>query len=183
MMETSNPLKIDVPIDFFDNIEDTDFKFDKLTKFDYEISKKAIVDASFKKSADQLDERNLLYTKLLKHYIDRYEKRLPINQRYKTIFFYFFMAFLFIISLSTTALIVFTCYSLLSNNIICSELIVGLITAGATMITSLLVIPKIIATYLFSTQEDQYMSEIVNSMLTQDDKTRSIINKDDITKE
>ena len=122
---------------------------------------------------NQLDERNIKYSDLLQQFLDDYKARKRINKHYKSIFFHVFMTAFVLILIVTVAYIVFATLNISKTNI---SMIAGLVTAAATLITSILTIPQIIAKYLFSIEEDKFMSDIIKSMLTQDDKIRESLN-------
>jgi len=124
---------------------------------------------------EQLRNRNLLYSNLLKLYIDNYRKRLPINRKQKNSFFVFFLSTLILIVLCSVGIVVVSIFQYYRTGIINVSTLTALIAILITMVSTFLIIPQIMAKYLFSIDEDRYLAEIIKSMLIQDDNTRRAI--------
>lgn len=61
------------------------------------------------------------------------------------------------------------------------NLAVALISAAASIVTSVIVLPKTIAEYLFSTEEDSKNADIVKEIIKSDLEIRNKLNSDDHT--
>lgn len=152
------------------NLDDEDTS--TLKAFDYDENRTKYISEMLHQDVIQVDNRNEKYTLLLEEYVQGYKKRQPDNRLFKWLFFIIFIGIFIIIVLVTSKYINIASQNINSIDINSS---IGLVTSCVTLITSIIVIPKIIAKYLFSIEEDKFMAEIIKSMFLQDDKIRKSI--------
>jgi hypothetical protein len=124
----------------------------------------------------EYNKRNRLYTQLLETYIDYYRKKEKHKGIYKCIFF-IVTIFLFVVITvgSITSMVLLSIYGdgSLAN--------VGIAIANiVTIISTIIVLPKIIAEHLFPTNEAENMLEMVKNMQYNDSNIRNILYKDNV---
>lgn len=117
-----------------------------------------------------LNTRSEKNTQLYEKYIDYYEKKCNQNLELKKKFFRNFMTFLTMIIVIIPAAILVMAF--VKNSIGNTEVICAVSGSAATIVTSIIIIPKIIAKYLFSTEEDAIISDLLKEIQTHDIETR-----------
>lgn len=104
--------------------------------------------------------RDKLFNEFLKNYINDYKLKSEQKRFFKKVFFICIIVLICIIPISCIVLIVVALNS--SENAISSA--ITAITFVVESITSFLVLPKIIAKYLFDKKEDESLANIISSM-------------------
>ena len=126
-----------------------------------------------KKEKLQYEHRDLMYTSLLQEYIRVYTKKSSCNKKYKLAFFIIAMsAFSLIITVSLISLVI-VATKIDSANILSSALVA--ISSASGIISSIVVLPKIIAKHLFPTDEDKNMIDMVKNMQDNDSGIRDYL--------
>lgn len=121
----------------------------------------------------QYDARDVAYTDLLLDYIKSYNSKRKWNTWYKLAFFIISMlAFAVIIGGSIVALIIAALK--ISDAAVWSVIAVA-ISGVASTISSIIVLPKIIANHLFPTEEDKNMIDMVKNMQRNDSGIRDSV--------
>lgn len=121
------------------------------------------------KNGKDYDQRNHLYSELLEKYILSYESKAKCNRIYKMIFFIVSLVVFFGIIFSS-----FICLFIVvnkSNSSLADISVVG--GAIASVISSIIILPKIIAEHLFPTNEDENMIDMVKNMQVNDSRIRN----------
>ena len=122
---------------------------------------------------EQYDKRDTLYAHLLDTYIHTYESKSRWNKWYKLAFFSLSLAaFVGVIGLSLTALIIVALHAKDESTV---TNIAVVISSMAGIISSIVVLPKIIAKHLFPMDEDEKMIEMVKHMQLNDSRIRSVL--------
>lgn len=118
---------------------------------------------------DQYKRRDVLYSNMLEHYLDVHTSKARWNTWFKLVFFTVIMlVFLVLICAPMAAIVIIA----LKEDVNWEH--VALVVSGlAGIITSIMVLPKIIAEHLFPTNEDQNMIGIVENMQKNDSRIRS----------
>lgn len=113
--------------------------------------------------------RNHLYTLLLRDYISNNAAKTKSNSIYKTMFF---MVVLFAFGALTIAPAIVICEMAMMEKI---ETVNAVLALGSCVsgISAIVVLPKIIAEYLFPSREDENMIELVKQMQENDSDIRS----------
>lgn len=146
---------------FFQNTTSTN-SIDELNMFsDYEFNEK-----------QELDNRNHLYSTILSLYVNEYQKNqiktYENKWRFCNIMLISFV--LFLILLVVMSVIVFLFFS--------NKKYVVLISFATSLIgilSTLSIMPQIIAKYLFNPKEDEYIAKLVTDMQAHDNRTKEII--------
>ena len=132
-----------------------------------------------KRQDEEYDNRNRLYTYLLETYIENYKRKEKTKGIYKCVFFIVTMfLFMCLIICGLLGIILLSIYGdgSLAN--------VGIAIANiAGIISTLIVLPKIIAEHLFPTNEESNMLEMVKNMQNNDSEIRNVLYEDDEEKE
>ena len=117
-----------------------------------------------------LSHHNEDYSALLDIYVANAKESLNDKRKYKKIFYYSSLIVLagIIITLLISIIIAFTCKRSLQT-------IVTLITATTSFMTAFIVIPKIIAEYLFNTSDETNFTDIIKNMQEYDKSVRDHI--------
>lgn len=126
--------------------------------------------ASQREKDEEYDNRNRLYTQLLEKYIKIYEKKEIAKTLYKAIFFGITIFLFFGIEVCCLAGIVYL--SVKGNGWESVGIAIGNV---AGVISTLIVLPKIIAEHLFPTNEENNMIGMVKNMQENDANIRKII--------
>ena len=105
------------------------------------------------KKKKELDDRNKIYSTILENYSKYLKDTLNSNKSNKQIFLIRLLVILLIIVIGF-----FICLYFLSDNII------ALITAFASVISAIIVIPTKIVEYLFNPQETQQIYEVIKNI-------------------
>lgn len=119
----------------------------------------------------EYDERNTLYTILLRNYIYSYVEKDNEKKRYKKIFFY--ITILTMVAIVAISLIIMVYIAACGKGNLSD---IGAIAGGiAGMITALIIIPRIIAEHLFPVNEDSNMIDMVKNMQDNDTNIRNVL--------
>ncbi|MBD5536858.1 MAG: hypothetical protein HDQ99_14640 [Lachnospiraceae bacterium] len=131
----------------------------------------SIAAAQRKEQEEEYNKRNKLYTELLREYILRYNKKEAEKAIYKGIFFSVIMfMFVAIVICGSVGLLLLSMYGdgTMAN--------VGIAIANiAGIISSLIILPKIIAEHLFPVDEESNMIGMVRNMQENDANIRNVI--------
>jgi hypothetical protein len=115
-------------------------------------------------------KRNALYTELLDRYIGDYAFKVVSKRRYKTVFFVATMVMFFMLVIAPIAAILVVALNG-QGSISDVSVVIGSV---AGIISAIIVLPKIIAEYLFPVDEETHLIEIVRTMQNIDLKIREI---------
>ena len=114
----------------------------------------------------ELDDRNKIYSTILENYSKDLKDTLDSNKSNKKIFLIGLLVILLIIVIGF-----FICLYFLNNNII------ALITAFASVISAIIVIPTKIVEYLFNPQETQQINEVIKNIQDYDKAVRKDLSR------
>ena len=114
----------------------------------------------------ELDDRNKIYSTILENYSKYLKDTLNSNKSNKQIFLIGLLVILLIIVIGF-----FICLYFLSDNII------ALITAFASVISAIIVIPTKIVEYLFNPQETQQINEVIKNIQDYDKAVREDLSR------
>lgn len=121
----------------------------------------------------EYSNRDKIYTQLLKHYKDTFQSKSKWNKWYKLSFFVLSMlVFVGIIVASVGAI----CFVALKQETSMSDVSV-VVGSTAGIVSSIIVLPRIIAEHLFPTNEDANMNDMVKNMQVNDSKIRTLNKK------
>lgn len=120
------------------------------------------------KWGEQYDKRDYLYSSLLGVYIDSYKDKAEKNKFYKNIFFWITMVSFCVIVLGSLAALIWVA---LKKGGGISDIAVVAGSAGS-IISAIIVLPKIIAKHLFPMDEDKNMLDMVQKMQANDSGIR-----------
>lgn len=124
---------------------------------------------------EQYDARDELYTGLLRQYISVFNDKAEANAKYKAKFFYITMiAFCVLVGVPLIAILLTV---IIGNSNV--AVIVALSSGAISILSAIIVLPKIIAQHLFPTDEDKNMIDLVKSMQENDSGIRSNSKKED----
>ena len=119
-----------------------------------------------KNDEKELDDRNKIYSTILENYSKYLKDTLNSNKSNKQIFLIGLLVILLIIVIGF-----FICLYFLSDNII------ALITAFASVISAIIVIPTKIVEYLFNPQETQQIYEVIKNIQDYDKAVREDLSR------
>lgn len=132
------------------------------------------ISEQFKEENEEYNQRNKLYTQLMDNYIKSYTEKEKNKAIYKG-FFFFTTMILFV-------LIVMIClYSMIRLSLYGDGSLVNVgiaITNIAGIITTIVVLPKIIAEHLFPKDEESNMISMVQKMQENDSNIRDMLHSD-----
>lgn len=120
-----------------------------------------------------LKKHNQSFVNLLNNYVVSSDKSQKHKRGMKIAFFVITMVIVIMLILSFVATIFAGLYMRSVKNISILELLAPLITSFASVITSIIILPKIIAEYLFDKSEDDRLSQIVSNMQNYDKELRN----------
>lgn len=155
--------------DFCDITKEINQDIDAVTRSDSDAD--MLDDASQDMDYDHLPylRRDELYSDLLEHYIDTNIDKTHRNITYKCAFFWIAMSIFIVLTVAPIVLlIIIAC----KNTRYTSDIAVVLGAVGG-LISSIIIIPKIIAEHLFPTNEDSNMIDMVKNMQINDSRIRS----------
>lgn len=117
--------------------------------------------------------RNDMYSALLEMYVHKYDKKEKGKRIYKLVFFVVIMLiFVAVIGLCSFVAV----YTIIKNEGITVADAGALIGSVAGIISTIIIIPKIIAEYLFPLNEESNMIDLVKSMQLNDANIMKILN-------
>lgn len=122
---------------------------------------------------NSLKEHSKNYDSILLYYTSYVEKTLRSKRTMKKAFFWLSFGVMIICVLSVIALIIFTLFSSQKTDFDAANYIVPCSTAIASFLTVFIIIPKIIAEYLFNNNEESVMQNIVASIQEYDKYVRT----------
>ncbi|MDP4153551.1 MAG: hypothetical protein Q8865_08975 [Bacillota bacterium] len=118
----------------------------------------------------ELSDRSDLYTALLNAYVTDFDFRHKSNRYYKKRFFNIVMIIFCISIFGAIAVLMIIAFKGVGN----SADITLVISSFATILSTLIIIPQIIAKYLFPLDEDDKVADMVKTMQQNDFKTREL---------
>lgn len=124
-------------------------------------------------SKKQIIERDKHYSELLKHFVEITKARNISKEKYKWIYFKVIMGLLVLLNVIIVVTITMLLIKCNSSELV-SEIPV-FITAIAGFASSIIAIPLSITKYLFSTKEDEYITEIISHTQEHDLSSRRIL--------
>jgi len=124
----------------------------------------------YENEARELANRGSLYTALLEAYVTDFDIRHAGNLGYKKAFFIVVMSLFGLTVLSACAALVILAVQKADS----TAGIVMAVSSMATIISSFIIIPRIIAEYLFPLDEDKRVTDMVGMMQQNDSVTRKI---------
>lgn len=125
----------------------------------------------------QVAEHGKNLSALLSEYTNNYSKRNSTNRCFRLIFFGVSISILIGLTIVAPDSILFLlCKGKISN----FAAISGFFTSMVSMLASIIVLPKIIAEYLFSTNEDVTNAEIVKEIIKSDLEIRNKVDSESI---
>lgn len=139
--------------------------FNELSEFASTTETEKIDDSSFKKQAlSSVQQRNDHYCSFLGKYVTEYGNKAKATRRMKRWFFFIIMFLLVAVSI----VCIIAVYRISGHQkTTCSD-IANMITAMTGIISSFLILPRIIAENLFPPKEDDKTSAIFDSMIKYD---------------
>ncbi|MCI9128382.1 hypothetical protein [Thomasclavelia cocleata] len=143
----------------------------RYNKSDSEEVNPIIYDRNYRYKNDNMciTKRNKSYTDILNHYEDYLENALTFKKNFRKCIVIFFIVILGIVIL---ALVFFIGYLVLKKEFDINSLI-ALVTASATLVSTLLIIPTKITEFLFNRDEEKNMSEIIKNIQDYDKNVRN----------
>ena len=122
--------------------------------------------------------RTKLLTDLLQNYVDFYHSRAKQSKKLRDDFYNMSIALLAFLAICFPVAILALLWL---GKITDTNAAIGLISAAAGIVTSIIVLPKTIAEYLFSTEEDSKNADIVKEIIKSDLEIRNKLSSDDHT--
>ncbi len=119
-----------------------------------------------------LSEHNKQYTRLLKAYVDNFEKSFKEKQEAKKKLLWIAIALLVGIPVCTMIITCATLYCMVRGEATALEVWPGLLVASGALIGTYMVIPKMVTGYLFHTQEECHLAEIISKIQDYDKEIR-----------
>lgn len=110
-------------------------------------------------------------TAFFQAFVKTYKTNAKTNRNLKRAFFVMFMIFITIMIVFLPVIFIVAACSRRINYV---EALTALISSAATIITSIIIIPKIMVQHLFSSEETKVSVELINKLLEADKKTREI---------
>lgn len=151
--------------------EELSFKFENMTILTDEDLNKGTAEILKNNDRYNITRRNDSSTKFFQLFVSAYENNTKTNRNLKRAFFIMFMIFLSImIGIVPAVIIIASC----NNNIHFVEILTALVSSSATIITSIIIIPKIMVQQLFSSKETEVSLGLISKLLETDKKTREI---------
>ena len=133
------------------------------------------IDENFRKSdISSISERNALYIMYIRNYTFSYNKRLKGQSKMKWIFFVVIL-FLLLSLVVGTAIAIWVAINKSETTINYNDIAI-IVSSIAGVITSFIVLPKVIAKNLFPNTEDDHSAEIFKSVIENDMKLREFYN-------
>lgn len=105
-------------------------------------------------------KRDAGFTTLVDQFVDNYADKYKQNKRFKAIFYFWVMILFTILTLLPLIIVILAACGLLGQ----WEVVTAFIASLGSTITTVIVIPKIIAQYLFSLKEDETIVKIVSEL-------------------
>lgn len=127
---------------------------------------------------NNVNNRTQLLTQLLNNYVGFYEERASQSDQLRKDFYTMSIALLAFLTVCFPAAILVLLWT---GKITDMNAAIGLISASAGIVTSIIVLPKTIAEYLFSTEEDSKNADIVKEIIKSDLEIRNKLSSDDHT--
>lgn len=165
--------------DIKDNTNNVKFLFNedvKEVRGDDNLKRNKIMNDVLEKHGNAMSEHSARYTKLLEEYIENSKRTAEQKKRFKDIFF---KVAIWTLCLSFLLFAVICLYFSTQD---CSEIDIedlsGLISSLIGLLSLYIIIPRIIAEYLFNVKEDEHMAKIVKSVQKYDAKVFANINSD-----
>lgn len=151
--------------------EGLNLKFENMTVLTDEDLNKSTAESLKNNDCYNITRRNDSSTEFFQLFVTAYENNTKTNRNLKRAFFVMFMIFLSImIGIVPTVIVIASC----NNNIHFVEILTALVSSSATIITSIIIIPKIMVQQLFSSEETKVSIDLISKLLETDKKTREI---------
>lgn len=122
--------------------------------------------------AGYLVQHNQQYTDLLNCYVENAKKSLDDKRKWKSIFFYGS-----IVTMGTLLIMLFVALITAIDKDNTIQIVTKLIAATVSFASVFIVLPKIIAEYLFNTSDEKNMVDIIKNMQEYDKSLRENIKK------
>lgn len=100
------------------------------------------------------------FTTLVNQFVENYSDKYQQNKTFKAVFYFWVMILFTILTLLPLIIIVFAAFGLIEQ----WEVVTALIASLGSTVTTVIVIPKIIAQYLFSLKEDETIVKIISEL-------------------
>lgn len=111
-----------------------------------------------------LSEHNNQYTELLKAYVNDFKENSSQRRKNKQIMFWIAIILLIGITAAIVLFMYITLLCLVNDKMDVLETLPGLITAIATLLGTLKIIPQLITEYLFNKEEEKHLTEIISKI-------------------
>lgn len=138
------------------------------------LKRNAIINALINNHGKSMLDHSREYTDLLKEYIENSKKTSVQKKLFKSVFFWVSVSTLCLSFLLFAGICIY--FSLQDFSEIDIEGISGLISSLIGLLSLYIIIPKIIAKYLFNVKEDKHMAKIVKSVQKYDAKVFENLN-------
>ena len=122
---------------------------------------------------DLLKKHNTSFATLLSNYVTASDKSQKHKRGMKIAFFVVIMFIITTLSLSFAGTIFIGLYMQFKGLVSMLDLLAPILVSFASVLTSILVLPKIIAEYLFDKSEDDRLSKMVSNMQDYDKELRN----------
>lgn len=122
-----------------------------------------------------LTHHNDSYDSILYNYTDHVSQTLKTKRFMKKFFFWVSLSVMMLITILVFVCILVTCLNAGNSNFDAQNYIIPGVSALASFLTTFIVVPKIIAEYLFNSNEDSVMREIVSSIQEYDKYVRHFL--------
>lgn len=129
-----------------------------------------------KKNKNELFNRDRVYSDILVAFKNIYKERQLKKEKYKWRFFIMVCLILFVFVLLISVVVFLLIVKIDVDELI--DFVPVIITAIASMLSSILIIPTVIAKYLFNPEEDNKITEMILEMQKQDLENKNLFYKD-----
>lgn len=129
------------------------------------------------KDSDSLSRHSENYDDILKNYTNHVSETLKSKRNMKLAFFIVALSTMGLTVLSIAACVIIIAINAQNESFDVQDYIVPVVSALVSFLTTFIVIPKIIAEYLFNSNEDSVMKDIVSSIQDYDKFIRNDLHK------
>ncbi len=133
------------------------------------------------KDYENLGKHGQQYTEILDTYSKHLNKTLSLKRLMKKVFFWVAVGIMGFCILGIIAFVIVVAANAKNENFNIQDYIVPLFTSITSFLTVFIVIPKIIAKYLFNSNEDDVMKNVVSSIQDYDKFVRGDLRNKDIS--
>lgn len=120
---------------------------------------------------DSMKKHNQDFNTLLSAYVKNADNNLKNKLNLKITFFYVCIIIMILITFSTVLISIITLF----NDFATEQIVSVLLANTISFFTSFIILPKTIATYLFNTDEEKNMTEIIKSIQDYDKDIRNAL--------